>query len=471
MRTKKHSGNRWVAVLAFLAVSCLLLSVAQASSDALLKKLVEKKVLTQAEADELRSELKKEDAQTYDNFDKVKVANWIKEMKWSGDLRLRYEYIDNEDQSNKNDRTRFRFRLRFGVETMLADWAKLGIRFATGGDDPVGTNQSLQDTFSRKPIAIDLAYATLTPPGTDVISVTAGKINNPIWQPSLNSPMQYDYDVTPEGIAEQVQWKFGDKKQHRVFANFQQVVLDEVGGDANDPYLLDFQGGGEAKIGPVKVAAAGGFSRTFNLQNMAVISANQPSTATVPSTVAQSSSANRGNATRQPGGAGTTLFYLDDFTVVYGRGELTWTICPKPFLGTPSVLLFSGEYIHNLSDQYDNLSGSDQIKSPGQVDGWTAQVGFGGAKKKGEWQVVYQYKYLEADSTWDAVSDSDFGLGGTDRKGHVIRAAYNLREWWQLGFGATVTEKISSRPNSGENTRGNAGSDLLRAQADTLFKF
>src|ERR1051325_10551999 len=69
-----------------------------ASSDALLKKLVEKKVLTQEEADQLKNELKKEDAQTEERLDKVKVADWLTEMKWSSDLRLRYEFFDSADQ-------------------------------------------------------------------------------------------------------------------------------------------------------------------------------------------------------------------------------------------------------------------------------------------------------------------------------------------------------------------------------------
>lgn len=462
----------------------------QASSDALLNKLVQKGVLTQTEANELREDLDKEDAQTVELFNKMKVASWIDEMKWSSDLRLRYEYFDNADQTNpagatnnKNDRTRFRFRLRIGLETKFQDWAKIGVRLASGGDDPVGTNQSFQDTFSRKSIGIDLAYVTLTPPFADWISVTGGKLNNPIWQPTFGSPMEYDYDLTPEGIAEQVAFSFGDNKQYKVFGNFGQFVLDEISGDENDPWMTDSQIGAEVKFGKdpkkpvVKITAAGGYLQTTDLKNMGVASGSQPSGAATPT--AQSTSPNRGNATRQPGGAvapGNTLFYLDDFQVAYGRGEVAWAMCDKPFLGTPSLLTFSGEYIHNLSDKYDSLKGSTQTKSPGQTDGWTAQMTFGQFKKRGEWALAYQYKYLEADATWDAVTDSDWGLGGTDREGHCVNAIYMVRDWWMLRCGAFITQKISSRPNSGENTRANnapgkEASDLLRVQADTMFKF
>ena len=465
-------------------VTCCLLMVGWAtatfaSSDALLNKLVQKGVLTQEEANQLRKDLDKEEAQTADLYAKTKVASWIEEMRWSSDLRLRYEFIDNADQAGspaKSDRTRFRYKLRLGLETKFQEWAKIGLRFATGGEDPVSITQSMQDTFSRKEFRIDLAYVTLMWPCTDFIAITGGMMPNPIWQPAFNSPMEYDFDLNPEGLAEQIQWRFGNDKRFRLFGNFGQFVLDEISADENDPYLLEFQGGIEANLGGedpkkpiVKVTAAGGYAHTYNMELIGVAAGTQPAGSATPS--AQSTSANRGNATRQPGGAGTTLFYLDDFDIIYGRGEVAWTLCKDPFLQTPAMLTFAAEYIHNFANDYDKLSGSTQTQSPGQTDGWTVQVAFGSNKKRGEWRLAYQYKYLEADAVWDAVTDSDFGLGGTDREGHILRASYNVRDWWQLGFAGFITEKISSRPNSGENTRGKADSALLRVQADTVFKF
>jgi hypothetical protein len=241
-------------------------------------------------------------------------------------------------------------------------------------------------------------------------------------------------------------------------------VLDEISNDANDPYLLEFQAGVQATLGKAKLTLAGSYYQTFNLTDMGVFIG-----AAVPAS--QSSSANRGNATRQPGGAGTTLFYLDDFQVVSVRAEAALTLADKPFLGTPVILTLSGEYVHNLANEFDNLTGSTQTLSPGQTDGWTVQAAFGSNKNQGEWQIAYQYKHLEADAVWDAISDADWGTGSTDRKGHVLKGSYNVRDWWQLGFTMFVTEKISLRPNSGQNIRGLKGDDLLRLQLDSSFKF
>lgn len=291
--------NRFLIVALSLApcgpVAC------EAGSDALLKKLVEKGVLSHEQADAWKEEIRKEKQQSFERYSKSKFAPWIDQVKWRGDPRVR-------------------------AEMKFEEWASIGMRLATAGEDPVSANQSFRDAFSRKDIRIDLACVTLQPPDIEWFSLTGGKMKNPIWQSSFNSPLQYDGDVTPEGVAEQLQWTFGDKKQHRVFGVIVLFALDEIGADANDPCLAEIQGGAEAKVGLVRV-----------------------------------------------GGAATMIFYLDDFVIVYGRGEVAWTFCEKSFLGTPSILTFSGEYLHNLSDEYEELKGSTQTNSPWQTDAWTVR--------------------------------------------------------------------------------------------------
>ena len=269
------------------------------SGDAILDLLIKKGIITQSEANEVREQLDKDTAQTVELYNKTKVASWIDEMKWSGDLRLRGEYFDNKDQTTQIDRLRFRVRLRLGVEAKFWEWATIGVRIATGekgGDttndegDPVSTNQTLNRTFSKKPFRVDLAYVTLQPPGWNWIKVTGGKMEIPIWQPKFNSPMVYDFDVTPEGVAEQFEFAFGDKQRHRVFANLGQFPVRELNPDSNDVYLFDSQAGIEAKFGedpkkPVlKVTAASGYYFLNSLDQ-----------------TAQGDSPNRGNNATGPG--------------------------------------------------------------------------------------------------------------------------------------------------------------------------
>ena len=56
----------------------------------------------------------------------------------------------------------------------------------------------------------------------------------------------------------------------------------------------------------------------------------------------------------------------------------------------------------------------------------------GQAKEKNSFEAAYFYKRSETDSTVSDVVDSDFGDGGTNRKGHIVWVAYNPQEFLQF---------------------------------------
>lgn len=457
-----HRGLRFGRiVLLWMAVWSLVPGAAGQSASALLELLKQKGILTEAEVAELKQQMDAEMARMVAKADKTKVGSWVDELRWAGDLRLRGEFFDNEDQSQQADRWRFRYRLRLGVEVKLVEWATVGVRLASGGtEDPVSTNETFDDMFQNDPIAIDLAYAKIHPPRLEWLTVVGGKMENPIWQPVFNSPLVYDSDVTPEGLGEQLVWSFGKEQRHALFVHAGQFVASEISRSADgDGYIFDVQGGGVFRFGDdpkrpvVRARLATGFFWTHNLDYNSLINR----------------SPNRGNIVRV---SGTTTNYLADFEVVTVRGDVAWEVSRQSFLGTPAVVSVSGEYAKNLANAYENLRGAVTNVAPDQTDGWTVQVAFGEAKKKGQWQVAYQYKYLEADAVLDALTDSDWGTGGTDREGHVIKAAYCLQDWWQFGVSALVTEKISNRPDNGHHVSApRRGEDLLRLQLDTVFRF
>ncbi len=414
------------------------------SNQALLDLLLRKGLISSQDVQEVTAQFDADLARTVEQYSKTKTASWVEKMTFYGDLRLRTDNISYEERFQKADRLQFRIRLRLGLDWKITDWATIGARAATGEGSPVSENQNLTDTFRKKPIQIDAAYVTLQLPHADWLKVTGGKMNNPIWQPRFISPLIYDLDVTPEGVAEQFTVKFGDNQQHRFFANLGQFAVKEFSSDSDDVYLFDFEAGTEWKVSRLTLTAAGGYYFTRHLANPGYKVGD---------------SLNLGNTTviSAPG----VTNYFADFKVAYARAETAWTISDKPFLGTPSVLTLGGEYLKNLADAYK-----------ADTDGWSVQLVFGQARKKGQWQIGYQYKYLEADATWDAISDSDYGLGGTDRKGHIIRAIYNVQDWWQLVFTSFITQKISSRPNSiAHNQQGFAGENMLRLEFDTQFRF
>jgi hypothetical protein len=449
---KKQQINRWIAGGAGATAALLALpSHASAqSSDAIINKLVEKGVLTQNEAADLKKDSEKDFTKSF--FAHSGMPAWTKSVTFSGDLRLRLDDQMFEDSLDKPNRLRYRYRLRYGGVWAAQDWVTVGFRLGSGDfrsalsdGNPNSNNQTATHAFSKKPLYVDAAYVTLKPPGQDWISVTAGKMNNQMFQPAFTSPIVYDPDLTPEGAIEQLNFKFGDSKQYSLFANVSELVLDELSSNKRDVYMYDGQAGfsagllGDPKDPALKLTLAGGYFGTQNLTDMPVAD-------------------NSGNVGNSVSGAN----YLGDFQVVYGRGEAAWRICDQPFLGTPAIITVSGEYDKNLNDAYQ-FAGDDQTTA------WTGQIMFGKASKKGQWQIAYQYRRVEANSVFDSLTDDDFG-GGTDRKGHVIKAFYNIRDWWSVDAAAFITEKITGR--TGAHTQaGLEGQTQTHLYFDTVFKF
>ena len=143
---------------------------------------------------------------------------WTENIKISGDLRYRYEIIDEEGSNNRN---RNRIRARLGITGKVTDDVEVGLRLATSEafssdkGDPVSTNQTLDDAFSKKSIWLDLAYFKWSPKDSG-LNIFGGKMENPFYRSGGNQ-LIWDSDLTPEGIAVQYTKSLG--KSDELFAN------------------------------------------------------------------------------------------------------------------------------------------------------------------------------------------------------------------------------------------------------------
>ena len=143
--------KRFIYMLA--AASFILGGVAARAQDAgaLLDLLVRKKIITDQEAEEVRTELTKQYAET--SAGKWKLSTPITELELYGDARLRYEYRSGQtegDVSPPNDwqeRKRERYRLRIGLRGVLADDWFFGVRLETS-TNPRSTNVTFGDDTS-----------------------------------------------------------------------------------------------------------------------------------------------------------------------------------------------------------------------------------------------------------------------------------------------------------------------------------
>jgi hypothetical protein len=200
-------------VLVTMATSLVIGSVVARAQDAgaLLDLLVKKRIITDQEAEEVRSELTRDVASTAAG--KLKLSTPITEVELYGDMRMRYEVRTGQagrpdtltPAGENTQRDRARYRLRIGLRGTLADDWFFGLRLETSSN-PRSTNVTFGDDSSNGPFAktsdgINVGQAYLGYKGFHDITLTVGRMQNPL----VTTSMVWDADINPEGIAEQ--WK------------------------------------------------------------------------------------------------------------------------------------------------------------------------------------------------------------------------------------------------------------------------
>ena len=338
-----------------------------------------------------------------------KSTSWAESVKWKGDFRYRYEDIEED---GKNDRDRNRSRARAALIAKPSDTTEVGLGLATGGDDPVSTNQTLGGGGSTKDVRLDLGYLRWT--GLENTYVTAGKFKNNYYVEQKSS-LIWDGDFRPEGIA--AGWS-----NDMFFANASYNFIESDSRNDDDG-IWGAQVGAE-------------FTLFENLKLTAAAKYLD-----IPT-------------------KGRTAIYDDDFfgnSTISENGEEVYQYDYNLYnvsLGV-SFNLFDmavtvyGDYVEN--DDADDLE-----------TGYLAGVKLGKAKAQGSWQVQYQYEDLEADATLGLITDSDFMGGGTDGEGHKFSAKYMIDNAWYVG---TTYFDGSRGVDLGKDA------DYTRLMLDTGFKY
>ena len=441
-----------LALLAGLGLLAANQSQVQAqSADALIDKLVEKGILNTREAQELRDESDKGFATAH--AVKTGMPDWVSSLKMNGDFRGRFDgtYSDNVTSV---DRNRFRYRLRFGVTANIVDDFEVGFRLGSGdldgaaaalgsGVDPISQNQSFQNNGSKKGIFLDLAYGKWSPLHTPDWngSFSFGKIENPF----VASDLVFDNDYTPEGGAIALSYNLSPK--HQIKWNTGGFVLDEIGGNSQDPYMMGTQLRLDSVWNPE-------ISSSVGITAMTIAGERNLKNTDVPNI-------NRGN-TRDANGA-----LLNAYNPIYADASVTYMRVSFPMYVGPFPIKFSGEYLVNPAAHLDN-------------DGYSGGVMFGKSGRKGLWDVSYTYKVLGADAWYEEFADSDTGAfyqaaypnsgagagygPGTNLRGHTVKFAYSPYDSLTLSAKWFMIEANNETP---------AGSNSMnhRLQLDAVWKF
>jgi hypothetical protein len=164
-----------------------------------------------------------------------KKTKWYDKIKFGGDLRLRYEGFQWDENFDDGRRDRFRYRLRVGAKATVTDNLTVGLQLRSGNpDNPISDNQSLDTGFDKNTISIAEAYVAYKP--RDWFEITGGKFRpKNLW---TATDMQWDDDIVVEGAMQNFRWKPGGLKSLQL--NTYQFVMNESGSGV-DSYLFGGQ--------------------------------------------------------------------------------------------------------------------------------------------------------------------------------------------------------------------------------------
>lgn len=312
-------------------------------------------------------------------------ASWADQLTLKGDLRYRYEMIDQE---GKEERTRNRIRARIGAEAKPSDDLKVGLRLSTSeGGDPVSSNQTLGDGASRKDVFFDLAYMTWSPASIQGLSLTGGKMENPFL---TTSDLVFDGDLTPEGAA--LNYTVGGDGLD-LLLNGGYFWVEERKDDKDDAVMAGGQVGAKFKSGDLHVLAGLGYYAFQNLEGYTIIGEKAYGNSTT------------GGEEDPVTGETAPLLYANEYEILDAVAEVGLK------LGVPVAV-------------YGNLAQNQDADE----DDTGYLVGFrvGKTTKPGSVDFNYNYREVEANAVLGAWSDSDFIGGGTDGSGHKFALGVQL---------------------------------------------
>jgi hypothetical protein len=397
--------------------------------------------------------------------DKWKLSTPITELELFGDIRLRYAYNGGQTDDDSplarpangvaghddwQERERERYRIRLGLRgTLLDDWF-FGIRLETSTSSR-STNVTFADEssggpFSKGSDSINVGQAYLGYKGFKDITLTGGRMPNPL----VTTPMVWDPDINPEGLAEQWKHSFsfgtagGEPVQSYskdgknvapvavkseplvkldIFVNLAQFIYD----DSNP----------ENPLGPRATTTANGGHQLVPNTDAFLMAWQAGAKVTFPKGIFFQVAPTLYNYT----GNG------DSFNVHYQGGDPNLTNAAslaQNQTGINSLLVFDmpmelgwkiGKLpMHIFGDFAANLEADERAKAAGhprfgdQRYAFQAGAGVGQLKKKHDWQIDAYYQLSEQYSLDPNLVDDDIFDGRQNMEGVVVKAGYALSD-------------------------------------------
>lgn len=360
---------------------------------------------------------------------------WPERIKISGDFRYRHDHTDEEDSSSsgrwENGVDRHRIRARLMVEAIISDDWDVVFRIASGsgtsGDSdtasPISTNQDLEDAFSSKHLWLDLAYFKWHPEARKGLNVSGGKMKNPFYRAGKNQ-LIWDSDLNPEGIAVQYVKSLSDVDDMLLRGGG--FWVDESGSGV-DTSLWGAQAYWKHTIGnPDYVLAGASYYDYGNLEGRGSLASTYSSSTTFF------------------GNTSSGAVFKDDYDIFEAFGEYGFKCAGMP-------LAVFGSWVQNVAATTAN-----------EDTGWLVGGKLNKIKAPGSWQLVYDYRYLQADAVVGGFTESDFLSSRTDSRGHKFAFQYQLAKNLRAEL---IYYHLQNTSNSSRDL------DYRRLQSSLIFKF
>lgn len=381
------------------------------------------------------------------------VPDWVRTLKWEGDLRIRFEndafasgnapavnpLATNNNRAltllNTTETTdRERVRARAGFTADIDDETSAGFRLATGSaTDPLSENQTLGNYETRYTVAVDRAYLQFRPyPG---FSATFGRFANPL----VATDLVWAPDLSFDGIALKYSRDLGQGT--RPFILMMASPVQEIDLGSANKYLFSTQGGIQQNWGQdTNATIALGYYRYTGIEGVVSPLGTSLYEYTAPAFT------QKGNTYYNISSDPTRP--LLGLASAYRLADLTATL--DTVVNGPYHAILTADYVKNLG--FDEAAVSARVGQNVQPKtvGYLVRGVFGDPelKARNDWQLSLTYKHVERDAVLDAFTDPDFHLGGTDAKGYVFGASYGLAKntWATLRYFST--DSINGPPLS-----------------------
>lgn len=384
------------------------------------------------------------------------LPGWLSRISFDGDFRLRYQRDSFPEGnvspavynpaglsliSNTTDTHSYsRVQARLGMKAKVSDSTYTAFRFSTGTTtNPVSTNQTLGTGYNKSSLVLDRAFVHGDP--YSWLALSGGKMPNP-W---LSTDLVWDSDVNFEGVATQFKAQFGNSWASFMTIGafpYQDIQRSNVI-LANTKMLYGTQLG--------MVWAAPDTSKAqfavalYSFQNVEGIPNQTLGSHYYDQTAAQGMQ--KGNSLMYVNAVGDTTIYgiASKFKELNITAQWDWAAFD------PVHVMLTADYVRNLGyDQEEITLRTGLAAAEPRINGHQVMlsVGVPKIKRRGEWQANVAYKYLERDAVLDALTDSDFHLGGTNAKGFTVGGSYGVDDNTWMSLRWISTDQIDGAPLS-----------------------